>query len=303
MSGIAPQDGKAKATHGPDNSGNGDALPPPRSFPMALATTQLSRRQRKRRRDPLQVFGDSFGAAIQQLAADFLKSSAFEHTGTKGTAREQSLAEFLRAHLPEAYGVSGGEVVDSGGTRSPQLDIMVYDKMRNHAIVADGSALLPAEALLTSIEVKSTLTRAELAKSLRASAKLMTLRPFKLPLSPRRENGVSANSQARYFHSIFSHATDLSGTNWLSAEHARLTSVADELKLPVTLIDRIYVVGRGLIQVHDKRGLVESTPPGRGFMFFYMHLLGFVLRENRRRNPVPYLDYAGHTGKGWEDIA
>jgi hypothetical protein len=38
------------------------------------------------------------------------------------------------------------------------------------------------------------------------------------------------------------------------------------------------------------------------FMYFYMHLLNYVQRENSRRLRVPYLDYAGNMSNGWTKL-
>ena len=49
------------------------------------------------------------------------------------------------------------------------MDLMFYDRMQNFAFSTDAISVLPAEALLASIEVKSTLSSTELNKSVAAA--------------------------------------------------------------------------------------------------------------------------------------
>jgi len=258
----------------------------------------MARRQKK----PTPTFETVFVGALQELAAEFLKSSGFQHAGTKGTEREVPVQEFFRSHLPATYSVAKGEVVDLRDSKSPQLDLMIYDRLRNHAFYSGDSQILPAEALLASIEVKTRLDRGEMAKSVRAAKNLRSLRPFKLRLSDVRERGERADEHARYFHCIFAYETDLAEDNWLSKEFLRVGDVAAEEGVDEGVVDRIYVANRGLIHPAARRGVLEPKGTGRALMHFYMHVWNFVSRENARRKPAPYLHYAGRLTKGWTKL-
>ena len=59
---------------------------------------------------------------------------------------------------------------------------MIYDCLHNVPVYSGEALILPAEALLASVEVKSRLTQQELTKSVMAAAKLKKLRPFKRDL-------------------------------------------------------------------------------------------------------------------------
>lgn len=252
--------------------------------------------------EPVNQFGSKFGPALLGFTADFLKSEAVNHALTKGEEREEPIRNFFRDHLPSTYSVVGGEVVDIEERTSPQIDILVYDEMRNTAFYHDGNAILPAEALLLSIEVKSKLSKQEVKKSLKAAASLKELKPFRKSLIKGERGNEPEPNECRYFHCLFAYETDISVEEWLTSEFQRLERVATEEGLLSFDIDRIYVLNRGLIMPQEKRGIVENPEIGTALMYFYMHALNFLGRENRRRNAVPYLDYAGRMSHGWQHL-
>jgi hypothetical protein len=72
------------------------------------------------------------------------------------------------------------------------------------------------------------------------------------------------------------------------------------LEIPAeTKIDRLYVINRGLINFGSGIGFVEGGNSGEGLMRFYMDILNFLIREDARREPTPYIDYAGKMTKDW----
>lgn len=55
------------------------------------------------------------------------KSKLFEHNVDRGIFREAIVENFLRPFLPERYGLMSGEVFDSEGSVSGQIDIVIHD--------------------------------------------------------------------------------------------------------------------------------------------------------------------------------
>lgn len=261
-----------------------------------------TRRAQQPRREPADVFALKFRAAAIQFSADFLKTDGFRHALTKGEEREAPVQRFLRENLPSGFGIERGEAVDPLGAHSPQLDAMLFDRLRNIPVHAGGSTLLPAEALLASVEVKTELTKSELVSSFRAASKLRSLRPFKRPLIGTDRGAESKGDSCRYFHVVFAYKTDLVQSSWLEREHARVVEAAADVGCSTEAIDRVYVAERGLIHPGSNRGIDETGRPGLGLMNLYMHLLNFVLRENRNRNPAPYEQYSGRMTDGWKAI-
>lgn len=252
----------------------------------------------KRRAKPSVAFASRFELALQQLSVDFLDSAEVKHAATKGSEREEPVRQFFRDRLPETFRVATGEVVDRFDNRSPQLDVMIYDGLRNYAFRSGASIVLPSEALLVSIEVKSVLTRAELVRSFEAARQLRRLRPFgRKPIVTRRF--APRKASCRYFHCLFAYRSDLSEQDWAAAESARIREVVTEMRIQPWSIERIYVAHRGLLYPGEDMAVPEERNEGYGLMHFYMHIVNFLLRENNVRKPVPLMDYAGRLTRGW----
>lgn len=258
----------------------------------------------KRKKKPTKILMESFEAAAQEMASKFVKSASFKHGASKGTQREKPIQFFFKQNLPGKYEVVKGEVVDLFDNHSPQIDVMIFDGQRNFAFYySEENCIIPVEALIVSIEVKSKLTAGEIERSLKSSSTLYKLKPFRLELASRREGGEAADKKCRIFNCIFAYDTDLSKDNWVNKEYQRFITQSEKLEISRSVINRLYVANHGLINLDDERGVVEETNSGTALMHFYMHTLNFLERENRRRQSVPYVDYAGRLSKGWEQLS
>jgi hypothetical protein len=260
--------------------------------------------RRKRRTEPSQVISKHFEAVLRRIAADFLDSDSFHHVLSKGEEREEPIKSFLKNLLPDTFKITSGEVIDLYDKSSPQLDLMIYDAVRNFGFYSKSKSILPAEALLVSIEIKSILSSEEIRKSVKAAQKLYTIKPFKKPLSSPRIDGEAFDGRCRYFHCIFAYdSTIKSEEDYLKKEYDRYNNIITELSAPENIIDRIYVANKGMINPRKSWGLSEFDNPGRALMHFYLDMLNFLIRENNRRETVPYIAYIGQIGKTkWENL-
>lgn len=106
------------------------------------------------------------GAAADELTHSLQKYRAStEHPGLKGDGIEMAVRRFLRAHLPQSIGIATGHVMDSEGTVSKQLDVILYDATKTPILFSDHDAthrLIPAEGVLAVIEVKAKLLASSL---------------------------------------------------------------------------------------------------------------------------------------------
>lgn len=111
--------------------------------------------------EEIRLFAGSFADELSALS-DRIKRLV-RHTGTVGTYREGLLQALLRKHLPERYHVATGFVF--GCPR--QVDVLVYDRIDYAPIFREGDlVVVPPQAVRAVIEVKTTLTAAELDSSL-----------------------------------------------------------------------------------------------------------------------------------------
>ena len=95
------------------------------------------------------------GLQTQMLASLNVDRVFIEHPGSKGDATEQRWIDFLRTYLPDRYKVDKAIVIDSTGSVSEQMDIVIYDALYTPFIFnQDGFMYIPAESVYAVFEVK-----------------------------------------------------------------------------------------------------------------------------------------------------
>jgi hypothetical protein len=231
---------------------------------------------------------------------EFADASAFDNTTDIGEVRERGLALFLSDRLPSKYKVARGEVVDAGGFQSGQTDILIYDGSSTAPLLTkpNGLVLLPVEALLASIEVKSKLTRDELKKSALGVGKLRSLRPFASPWGlPRRNGGHADDGLPTFFSTVFAYGSTIE-KDWDSLEIQRIRDVCSKSEVPTEWIDRVVVLSRGIVLPAAGRVVrFQSDQQVLGLWFF--HLMNFLARESARRAPFPWALYESSLSPQW----
>ena len=63
--------------------------------------------------------------------SDKVRTGFSEHRPSAGDNREAIVADFLREHLPKAFGVSTGMVLSKSGEYSAQADVLIVDQLWN----------------------------------------------------------------------------------------------------------------------------------------------------------------------------
>ena len=83
---------------------------------------------------------------------------SFGHPGTKGDASENVWLDLFNTYLPKRYKAAKAHVVDSRGTFSDQIDVVVYDVQYSPPIfLYEGQVIIPAESVYAVFEAKQTL--------------------------------------------------------------------------------------------------------------------------------------------------
>jgi hypothetical protein len=137
-----------------------------------------------------------------------------------------------------------------------------------------------------------------LTEALVAAHTLKSLRPFSRKLSAPRKEGKSADDrQARYFYTLFGFGTSISSNNWPARTLRILSDCSANLGIPMSVVDRIYCINRGLlIPPDEKRDAVffpELPDSGEALFRFYLDILNFSEREDLRRPRSDLLSYSG----------
>lgn len=100
--------------------------------------------------------------------------SSFGHPGAKGDASETVWLQLLETYLPQRYRATKGFVVDSNGTFSDQIDVIVFDRQYSPFIfLCEGQTVVPAESVYAVFETKQTIN-ADLVRY--AQAKVASVR-------------------------------------------------------------------------------------------------------------------------------
>lgn len=97
------------------------------------------------------------------------------HPGEIGRARENILRDYLTNLVPPGFGLDTGFVIDALGGKSLQQDIVIYRREYHPIFKIGGVFLFPVESVAAVIEVKSTLSTAELKGALENVASVKRL--------------------------------------------------------------------------------------------------------------------------------
>jgi hypothetical protein len=86
--------------------------------------------------------------------------TAVTHPGARGEASEDDWLRVLKDHLPARYQADRAFVIDSEGTCSDQIDIVIYDQQYSPFLYNQmNQRYVPAESVYGILEVKQELSR------------------------------------------------------------------------------------------------------------------------------------------------
>lgn len=118
---------------------------------------------------------------IQKYATGIIKALVeqaraigdLSHPTTKGTLRELFVTTVLERFLTSQFGITSGVVVNQAGEQSSQADIIIYDTRILPPFIREESVgVVPIEAVIAVIEVKSGLTYEKIRKAERDAVRL-----------------------------------------------------------------------------------------------------------------------------------
>jgi len=108
---------------------------------------------------------------------------AMGHPGTKGDASEGVWLELLQTYLPTRYRAATAHVVDSTGSFSDQIDVVVFDRQYSPFIFSyQGQTIIPAESVYAAFEAKQAINAAQVAYAQDKVASVRRLHRTSLPI-------------------------------------------------------------------------------------------------------------------------
>lgn len=239
-------------------------------------------------------------AVAKKLQIDYAEvTSHIGHMGEMGACREEILKRYLQQFLPEKFKVGRGFIIDSDGNQSRQQDFIIYDAFNSpKALDMENVQILPVESVFCTIEVKSTLNKAELEKSIENIRSVRMLKPaviHNMPIQPANTN--------RTIGLVFAYTSDTSIETVLDNFYEINKTV--ELDKQISLI---CILDKGLIlrSENQRLGNVSLYPhpnttlgysPNSLETNFYLFCLLLINTLNHMTNlPPSLMEYAMKQG-------
>ncbi len=212
------------------------------------------------------MFYDYFKTSADVLLAQYTRSKGQNASANLGYNRELFCDQFLKRVLPSRLGVDRGEIWDSLGNKTGQLELILTRDDSPRLTYDAGADTFLAEGVMGVIEVKSNLTRDKLTEALQ-TLKLVNC------LQPKNTEFFSAGySLDRPLRIIFSYE----GATW--------RTLLEELIEPENngIVDLVCILNRGVM---FSRGLIMQWPEDKPFFivngkpaslaFLYRYLVAY----------------------------
>ena len=234
------------------------------------------------------------------------------HSLHKGTPREAFIKEFLVAHLPETVAIGSGEIIDSSSAPNAQrnqYDIVIYNKSYPKLDFGGGVSGFLIESVVATVEVKSTLTKRDLAQAIGAARNAKLLTPNFVEAF---QAGYVPPKVLNYVVAYDGPANIATVQGWLHEIHGELgLKVADlpaddrRLHQASPSLDGIFILGKGF-SYFDNVPNGFNTPASRAsqpsvkwiyadstsgsLLLLFLFLQGATANiSGRWLNPIPYL--------------
>jgi hypothetical protein len=215
------------------------------------------------------------GLVLSSIEEALLAAKALgdiDNPGLKGSLRETVIEKLLIPLFPADVGIGSGVIVTADGRQSREQDVIIYDKRILPPLILGRSAgLFPIESALYTVEIKSTLSVAELEKSHTSASELLDFSYATGEYRFDQAGGMDVaveHGLTRAISTLLAFKSDLKGTK--KTEHARY----DEVRAPDALpaIRALCVVDASYCYWNDVSGWVSGPTNGKP----HEELVGFL---------------------------
>lgn len=178
------------------------------------------------------------------------------HSLHKGTPRESFIKTFLSEHLSERVAIGTGEIIDANsipGQPRNQIDIVIYKRDYPKLDFGGGINAFLCESVVATIEVKSTLDKAEFEKATTSARNTKAL----------TRHVTTAFAAGYHPPAILSYVVAYDGPASMRTVHGWLESISQatgiaypalprdahqRYRTPSPSLDGVFVLGRGFMQ-------------------------------------------------------
>ena len=114
---------------------------------------------------PKKILNDIFRSLEASLNSDM--NIKIEHNLEDGKYREYLIKNLLNKIVPKKYSITNGFIIDSDNNRTEEMDIIIYDSNYVPPFFDETYTIVPIESVVAVIQVKTTLTKAQLKKAMK----------------------------------------------------------------------------------------------------------------------------------------
>jgi hypothetical protein len=190
----------------------------------------------------------------------------FGHPGTKGDASEAVWLQLLQTYLPKRYAAASAHVVDSAGTFSDQIDVVVFDRQYSPFIFHfEGQKIAPAESVYAAFEAKQSINAEQVAYAQKKVASVRQLHRTSLPI-PHAGGTYPPKPLPHILGGLLTFESD-----WKPALGGALTQTLSAGD-PTGRLDLGCVAAHGLFSC-DKAGCHTATPQDKAATAFLLELI------------------------------
>ena len=214
---------------------------------------------------------------------------AFGHPGTKGDASEAVWLELLQTYLPRRYQAASAHVVDSEGTFSDQIDVVVFDRQYSPFIFKfQGQTVIPAESVYAVFEAKQAISAEQVSYARAKVASVRALHRTSLPIP--HAGGVFPPKPLQHI---------VGGL--LALESAWKPGLGDPLMKALTVGETDDRLDLGCVAAHgifscDEEGCGTLTPMSKPATAFLFELIARL----QEKATVPMIDVRAYAR--WLDV-
>jgi len=208
------------------------------------------------------------------------------HPPTKGEATEDEWICLLKNHLPNRYQVDKAFVIDSEGSQSEQIDVVIYDRQYTPLLYnqKDKHIFVPAESVYAIFEVKQELDKDKIEY---AGKKIESVRNLKRTSATIVDVGktVSARPVTPILGGIMTSDSSWNPTFGKSFEKTiKALKSQQRIDLGITLTKGSFDISYTL--ENDIKTKIEEGETA--LLYFFFNLLWRL----QRLGTVPAIDYA-----------
>jgi hypothetical protein len=203
------------------------------------------------------------------------------HPGAIGDDSELNWRGMLESILPSRYRVSKGFAVDADGSRSEQIDLLVYDRHFAPVLLEIGDYLfVPAEAVFAALEIKQKLERGSIQYASDKVASVRRLRRTSAPV-PYVEGKYGPKELHRIIGGLLTMNSDWKPPLGDPFERALVNFGGDGS------LDIGYALRDGAFEVTNEDGSLTRSEADRALIFFVVRLL----RRLQKMASPPAIEY------------